>query len=218
MIQLCNRARRHRPRSGLRAKSVAFGRETRLDNMDRAPNRGNVSPFPNVTTSCHAHATATMTTSPISPNDEERATTRAPLALGVAAVVWLMAACFYTYLFYPTQHSDGSFSSGFGVDLLSFAQAQSERETVLLIFCGCLLAAGIHAAVALIHGRSPTARSVGVVFGVCYAILALLCIVEWFGHRSAPALLVYAGISGALSIPMLAGASHRRDHQDNQAR
>jgi hypothetical protein len=133
-----------------------------------------------------------------------RAETFAPHALLAGAFIWLMAGLLFGQFFYPSQGPDGSFYAGLSVDSLTDAEAQEYRQTARLILGACVLAACMQGVVAWLYRSHRIARWTTAGIGGCYAVLSAACVAaDSFLDHDTFAFFVYAGITGALSVPML---------------
>jgi hypothetical protein len=132
----------------------------------------------------------------------------APLALCLAAVIWLLYAFLIAELFYPAQDPDtGRLYVGIGIDPVSDDEAEAARKEVFQVWAISALAISAHGAVAWFWSRSRVARSAALGMAGCYAVLGLFCAAEGLADPSAPAFFVYAFVIGALSVPIFGGVA-----------
>jgi hypothetical protein len=126
----------------------------------------------------------------------------APIALGVAALLWLLAGYLPVALIRPHwSAADGMWWSG--IDPIPGAEARTRCIEAGLILLGCAIAASLHLVAAWNYSVRQFARRATILFGTGYMVLAVACVSEWLADRSAPALLFYAMVSVVLAVPML---------------
>jgi hypothetical protein len=137
------------------------------------------------------------------PHLHRGAHTLARAALGTGAVLSLVPAFFWAKIFWPDEGPDGELYAGLAIDPISVAEANGYRIEVIRTCALCLLVAAAQVAVGWVYPTRAWGRWLAVAIGGCYLLLGLSQAVAWLGHRDAPALLVYAGLCGALGAAIV---------------